>query len=58
MPILPGTRIRCTEDVVDRLARIPIASVREMVTRRVAETARAARVGLVDVEFFDRAATF
>ena len=57
-PVLPGTRIRCTEEVVHRLGRIPIPVVRQMVTQKVAETARAERVGLVDVPFFERAATF
>lgn len=57
-PVLPGTRIRCTDEVVHRLARIPIPFVRQMVTQRVAETARAERVGMVDVTFFERAATF
>jgi uncharacterized coiled-coil protein SlyX len=57
-PVLPGTRIRCTEEVVHRLGRIPIPFVREMVTQKVAETARAEKIGLVDVPFFERAATF
>ena len=57
-PMLPGTRIRCTDEVVHRLHRIPIPFVRQMVTQKVAETARAERVGVVDVEFFERAATF
>jgi hypothetical protein len=57
-PWLPGTQIRCTDEVVHRLARIPIPFVRQMVTQKVAETARAQRVGLVDVAFFERAATF
>jgi uncharacterized coiled-coil protein SlyX len=57
-PVLPGTRIRCTDEVVHRLARIPIPFVRQMVTQKVAETARAERVGIVDVTFFERAATF
>ena len=57
-PVLPGTRIRCTEEVIHRLARIPIPFVRQMVTQKVAETARAERTGLVDVPFFERAATF
>jgi uncharacterized coiled-coil protein SlyX len=57
-PVLPGTRIRCTEEVVHRLGRIPIPFVRQMVTQKVAETARAENVGLVDVPFFERAATF
>ena len=57
-PVLPGTRIRCSEEVLHRLGRIPIPFVRQMVTARVAETARAERVALVDVTFFERAATF
>ena len=57
-PLLPGTRIRCTEEVVHRLGRIPIPFVRQMVTQKVAETARAENVSVVDVAFFERAATF
>ena len=57
-PVLPGTRIRCTDDVVHRLGRIPIPFVRQMVTQKVAETARAEGVAVVDVPFFERAATF
>ncbi len=57
-PLLPGTRIRCTEEVVHRLGRIPIPFVRQMVTERVAETARVENVAVVDVAFFERAATF
>lgn len=57
-PVLPGTRVRCTDEVLHRLGRIPIPFVRQMVTQKVAETARAERVGLVDVTFFERAATF
>ena len=57
-PYLPGSSIRCTEEVVHRLWRIPIPFVRQMVTQKVAEQARAEGVGLVDVSFFERAATF
>ena len=57
-PVLPGTRIRCTDEVLHRLGRIPIPFVRQMVAQKVAETARAENVGLVDVPFFERAATF
>src|SRR4030095_4216960 len=57
-PVLPGTRIRCTEEVIHRLGRIPIPFVRQMVAQKVAESASAERVGLVDVPFFERAATF
>jgi uncharacterized coiled-coil protein SlyX len=57
-PVLPGTRIRCTEEVLHRLGRIPIPFVRQMVTQKVADTARAEHVATVDVAFFERAATF
>src|SRR5262245_10321456 len=57
-PVLPGTRIRCTEEVLHRLGRIPIPFVRQMVTDKVAESARAEKVTLVDVGFFERSATF
>ncbi len=57
-PVLPGTRIRCTDEVIHRLGRIPIPFVRQMVAQKVAETARAENVGVVDVVFFERAATF
>jgi hypothetical protein len=57
-PVLPGTRIRCTDEVLHRLGRIPIPFVRQMVAQKVAETARAESVALVDVPFFERAATF
>jgi hypothetical protein len=57
-PVLPGTRIRCTEEVLHRLGRIPIPFVRQMVTQKVIDTARAENVPLVDVAFFERAATF
>ena len=57
-PVLPGTRVRCTEEVLHRLGRIPIPFVRQMVMQKVAETARAENVGLVDVGFFERSATF
>jgi len=57
-PVLPGTRLRCTDEVLHRLGRIPIPFVRQMVTQKVAETARAENVGIIDVPFFERAATF
>ena len=57
-PVLPRTRVRCTEEGLHRLGRIPIPFVRQMVTQKVAETARAESIGLVDVPFFERAATF
>jgi hypothetical protein len=57
-PVLPGTRIRCTDEVLHRLGRIPIPFVRQMVAQKVAETALAENVGMVDVVFFERSATF
>jgi hypothetical protein len=57
-PVLPGTRIRCTDEVLHRLGRIPIPFVRQMVAEKVAETARAQQVPIVDVGFFERSATF
>jgi len=57
-PVLPGTRIRCTDEVLHRLGRIPIPFVRQMVTQKVADTARSEKVPMVDVPFFERAATF
>ena len=57
-PVLPGTAIHCTDEVLHRLGRIPIPFVRQMVTQKVADTARAEGVALVDVAFFERAATF
>ena len=57
-PVLPGTRLRCTDEVLHRLGRIPIPFVRQMVTQKVAQTARAENVPMIDVPFFERAATF
>ena len=57
-PMLPGTRVRCTDEVLHRLGRIPIPFVRQMVTQKVAETAQAENVPVIDVPFFERAATF
>src|SRR5436189_1919276 len=34
-PVLPGTRIRCTEEVRHRLGRTPIPFVRQMATQKV-----------------------
>jgi hypothetical protein len=57
-PVIPGTRVRCTDEVLHRLGRIPIPFVRQMVAQKVADTARAEQVAVVDVPFFERAATF
>ena len=57
-PYLPGTAVPCTEDVVHRVARIPIPFVRQMVVQKVAEQARQEGTARVDVVFFEQAATF
>ncbi len=57
-PFLDNTNVPCTEEVVHRVKRIPIPFVREMVVQRVAENARAAHIERVDIEFFEKAATF
>ena len=57
-PFLGNTSIRCTEEVVHRVKRIPIPFVREMVIQRVADNARHANVEVVEIDFFEKAATF
>ena len=57
-PYLDNTAVPCTEEVEHRVKRIPIPFVREMVVQRVAENAREAGVERVDIEFFEKAATF
>lgn len=57
-PFLDNTNVPCTEEVVHRVKRIPIPFVREMVVQRVAENARSAQVERVDINFFEKAATF
>jgi hypothetical protein len=57
-PFLGNTSIRCTEEVVHRVKRIPIPFVREMVVQRVADNARRANVDVVEIDFFEKAATF
>ncbi|MYC75086.1 hypothetical protein F4X10_04840 [Candidatus Poribacteria bacterium] len=57
-PYLDNTTMPCTEEVEHRVKRIPIPFVREMVVQRVAENARQAGVERVDIEFFEKAATF
>ena len=57
-PYLDNTTVPCTEEVEHRVKRIPIPFVREMVIQRVAENAREAGVERVDIEFFEKAATF
>ena len=57
-PFLGSTSIRCTEEVVHRVKRIPIPFVREMIVQRVADNARQANVEVVEIDFFEKAATF
>jgi hypothetical protein len=57
-PYLEGTVVRCTDEVVHRVKRIPIPFVRQMVIQKVVDAARQEGVVRVDVEFFERAATF
>lgn len=57
-PYLDSTTVPCTEEVEHRVKRIPIPFVREMVVQRVAENARQAGVERVDIDFFEKAATF
>jgi hypothetical protein len=57
-PYLEGTEVRCTDEVVHRVKRIPIPFVRQMVIQKVADAARQDGVARVDVAFFEKAATF
>jgi hypothetical protein len=57
-PYLEGTDVRCTEEVVHRVKRIPIPFVRQMVIQKVADAARRDGVARVDVPFFETVATF
>jgi len=57
-PYLDNTTVPCTEEVEHRIKRIPIPFVREMVVQRVAENAREADIERVDIDFFEKAATF
>jgi hypothetical protein len=57
-PYLEGTAVRCTDEVVHRVKRIPIPFVRQMVIQKVVDAARRDGVLRVDVPFFEQAATF
>ena len=57
-PYLDNTTVPCTDEVEHRVKRIPIPFVREMVVQRVAENAREAGIERVDIDFFEKAATF
>ncbi len=55
---LEGTDVKCTEEVQGRLKRIPIPFVRELVIKKVADYAREHHVDRVDIQTFEKAATF
>jgi len=57
-PYLDGTTVPCTEEVAHRVGRIPIPFVRQMVARKVAESARQDQISRVDITYFEQAATF
>jgi len=57
-PFLGNSNIRCTEEVIHRTKRIPIPFVREMVIQRVIEHAQRDEMELVDVDYFEKTATF
>jgi hypothetical protein len=57
-PYLDGTTVPCTEEVAHRVARIPIPFVRQMVVKKVAESARQDQINRVDIAYFEKAATF
>ncbi len=57
-PYLDGTTVPCTEEVAHRVARIPIPFVRQMVARKVAESAHQDQISRVDIAYFEKAATF
>jgi uncharacterized coiled-coil protein SlyX len=57
-PYLDGTTVPCTEEVAHRVARIPIPFVRQMVVKKVAESAHQDQISRVDIAYFEKAATF
>jgi hypothetical protein len=57
-PYLDGTTVPCTEEVAHRVARIPIPFVRQMVAKKVAESAHQDQISRVDIAYFEKAATF
>jgi len=57
-PYLDGTTVPCTEEVAHRVSRIPIPFVRQMVARKVAESARQDQISRVGITYFEKAATF
>ena len=57
-PYLDSTTVPCTEEVAHRVARIPIPFVRQMVARKVADSARLDQISRVDIPYFEKTATF
>ena len=57
-PYLDGTTVPCTDEVAHRVARIPIPFVRQMVVKKVAESAHQDQISRVDIAYFEKAATF
>src|SRR2546425_7416765 len=57
-PVLPGTRVRCTEEVLHRLRRIPIPVVRPVGTQKGAQRARPQSGRGGDRALLERAAPF
>ena len=57
-PYLDGTTVPCTEEVAHRVSRIPIPFVRQMIARKVADSARQDQISRVDIAYFEKAATF
>ena len=57
-PYLDGTTVPCTEAVAHRVARIPIPFVRQMVVKKVADSAHQDQISRVDIAYFEKAATF
>ncbi|OGK88944.1 MAG: hypothetical protein A2X52_09085 [Candidatus Rokubacteria bacterium GWC2_70_16] len=55
---LPGTAVRCTPEVLDRLGAIAVPFVRRVTAAKVAEAARAQGITLVDAAFFARASSY
>lgn len=55
---LEGTNLRCTEEVAHRIQRIPIPFVRELVVKKLGEYAIRNGVEVIDLQHFEKGATF
>lgn len=56
--LLPGTAVACTPEVQARLRAIPLAFVRRVTAAKVAASARARGMGVVDLAFFEAASSY